>query len=100
MTYRLEVAPEAYATITKLPGAIRQRVRRAIRELADDPRPPRSTRLRFPSDTVEARRIRLDHWRIIYGVVETDLRIVAVVAIRRRPPYDYDDLSELLAHWG
>ena len=43
----------------------------------------------------ELRRIRLDRWRIIYAIHE-DERAIDVIAVRKRPPYDYGDLSQLL----
>lgn len=48
----------------------------------------------------EPRRLRLDNWRIVYAVIETDVQVVAVVAVRRRPPYDYGDLPELFGDIG
>jgi mRNA interferase RelE/StbE len=65
--------------------------------LVENPRPARSQRLDFPLEFAEPRRLRLERWRIIYAVIETDVKLVAVVAIRKRPPYDYSDLSELFA---
>jgi len=43
----------------------------------------------------EPRRLRIENWRVVYAVIETDVRLVAIVAVRRRPPYDYKDLPEL-----
>lgn len=79
-----------------LPGHIRQQVRRSIQHLGDDPRPPNSRRLDTPDAEYELRRLRIDRWRIIYMIGEAD-SAVDVVAVRKRPPYDYGDLSELLA---
>ena len=45
--------------------------------------------------TWEVRRIRLEGWRIIYAIDE-EAKFVAVLAVRKRPPYDYEDLSDLL----
>jgi len=39
----------------------------------------------------------MDRWRIIYAVIETDLNLVAVLAVRHRPPYGYDDLPEIFS---
>jgi mRNA-degrading endonuclease RelE of RelBE toxin-antitoxin system len=44
---------------------------------------------------VELRRIRIDRWRVVY-VIESDLSLVTVLAVRKRPPYQYEDLEELL----
>ena len=40
-------------------------------------------------------RLRLDRWRIVYGIMEED-KGVDVLAVRKRPPYDYGDLEELI----
>ena len=75
---------------------MRQRVRQAIRDLATEPRPPQSKQLRLPAEThSELRRLRLDRWRIIYSIREAD-RTLAVLAVRQRPPYNYEDLQRLL----
>lgn len=96
MNYRIDVSPDVQKTITTLPGNIRQRIRRAIQDLAQNPRPPRSKELDFPLDFAEPRRLRLQEWRIVYAVIE-EVKLVAIVAVRRRPPYDYADLAELFA---
>jgi mRNA interferase RelE/StbE len=41
-------------------------------------------------------RLRLDKWRVVYTISEADLAI-DVLAVRKRPPYDYGDLGALLA---
>jgi mRNA interferase RelE/StbE len=97
VSYRLDVSPQAQAEIKRLPGHVRQRVRRIIRSFANDPRPPHSKQLDFPLSAAEPRRYSFEHWRIVYAVIETDVRLVAVVAVRRRPPYDYGDLFDLFA---
>lgn len=38
---------------------------------------------------------RVDRWWVLY-VIEPDLSLVTVLAIRKRPPYQYEDLGELL----
>ncbi|MBI1879031.1 MAG: type II toxin-antitoxin system RelE/ParE family toxin [Chloroflexi bacterium] len=96
MKYRIDVSPDVQKTIPTLPGNIRQRIRRAIGDLAQNPRPPRSKELDFPLDFAEPRRLRLEEWRIVYAIIE-DANLIAVVAVRKRPPYDYTDLAELFA---
>ncbi len=96
MSHQLDISFAAQVEIRRLPGHVRQRVRRAIQSLADDPRPPRSKELSFALLDVEPRRLRIDRWRIVYAVIETDyVNMVAVVAVRKRPPYDYRDLTDL-----
>lgn len=92
--YKVFITPHAFKEIKALPGNIRQRVRRAIGKLADDPRPPLSKALSGEFDQ-ELWRLRLDRWRVVYLISEADLT-VDVLAVRRRPPYDYRDLEALL----
>lgn len=103
--YRVWVQPRVHAIRTRLPGDIRQRIRRAIDDLAQEARPPTSKGLTLPegldnkiSTEWEARRIKLDDWRIVYVVSET-WHEIAVMSVRQRPPYDYDDLADLLAEF-
>ena len=97
MPYELWIRDEARNEIGRLPGHMRQRVRRAVQNLASEPRPPQSRPMKASAGLdVEVRRIRLERWRLIY-VVDEAWSEVGVLAVRRRPPYDYRDLSELLA---
>lgn len=93
--YTVYVIPSAWPKIKELPGNIRQRVRRTIDTLADEPRPAKSKKLDIPDVESEVRRLRLDQWQIVYAITETD-NIVDVLTVRKRPPYDYGDLEELL----
>lgn len=74
---------------------MRQRVRRTIRELKGAPRPAESRPLEYGYVPSELRRIRLDRWRMIYAIHE-DVAVIDILAVRKRPPYDYGDLSQLL----
>lgn len=93
--YTVYVIPRAWKEIKDLPGNMRQRVRRAVDALAENPCPSRSKRLNVPDLEPELFRLRLDRWRVVYAIAEQD-RIVDVLAVRKRPPYDYGDLQELL----
>jgi len=64
--------------------------------LAENPRPPGSKRLDAPGLEPELYRLRLDRWRVIYAITERD-RVVDVLTVRKRPPYDYGDLENLIA---
>jgi mRNA interferase RelE/StbE len=86
----------AWQEIKDLPGHMRQRVRRAVDGLADNPHLSRSRRLKTERVTPELYRLRLDRWRIVYGITE-EHKVVDVLAVRKRPPYDYGDLEELIA---
>jgi mRNA interferase RelE/StbE len=53
--------------------------------------------MRAPEEIkLEPRRIRIDRWRVVY-VVDEEWTKVGILAVRKRPPYDYKDLPELLA---
>jgi mRNA-degrading endonuclease RelE of RelBE toxin-antitoxin system len=96
----LFVEPEVHKTRKDLPGHVRQRVKHLLDRLADEPRPSRShvldtTGLDVPPG-VELRRWRLARWRVIYAVHDRE-GWIWVLAIRQRPPYDYEDLGTLVA---
>jgi mRNA interferase RelE/StbE len=96
MSYHLWIKDEVKPEIKRLPGHIRQRIRRAILDLSSDPRPHYSREMEPPAELeLELRRIRLEQWRVIY-VVDEEWSEVGVLAVRKRPPYDYKDLPDLL----
>ena len=97
MAYRLWIEDQAKAEINRLPGHMRQRIRRAVGDLSREPRPHDSLPLTLGEEaSLEVRRLRLDRWRVIY-VVDEQQSEVGLLAVRKRPPYDYDDLPELLS---
>jgi hypothetical protein len=77
----LWIEPDAYQARKALPGHVRQRVKREIEALVDDPQPPNSRALD------------------VTGLNPTE-GWVWVLSIQRRPPYDYEDLSELVGLVG
>ena len=93
--YTVYMTPQAYEEIKDLPGNLRQRAKRAIEALEEDPLPSQGKKLNIPELAHDLRRPRLDKWRIVYAVNETE-EIIDVLAIRKRPPYDYGDLGRLL----
>jgi len=98
MRYRVYILPTAWTEIRRLPGNMRHRIRRAIDSLADDPRPSQSIELNtaeLPEIGAEIRRLRIERWRIVYAITETEL-LIDVLTVRKRPPYDYGDLATLL----
>ena len=95
--FKVYVTPSALREIKELPGNVRQRVKRAVDKLAEEPRPSGSTALELPDIEYQVRRLRLDKWRLIYAVTESDdEKLLDVLAVRKRPPYDYADLEKLL----
>jgi mRNA-degrading endonuclease RelE of RelBE toxin-antitoxin system len=93
--YTVYVTPAAWKEMKTLPGHMRQRARRAVSALAEDPRPAKSKALDVPGVPCEVRRLRFDRWRVVYAVTEAE-QVVDVLAVRKRPPYDYGDLATLL----
>jgi mRNA interferase RelE/StbE len=99
-SFRVEITNDARCEIRNLPGNVRQLIFREIQSLEKEARPYSSKGIRstktfkIPAG-IELRRIRIDHWRILY-VVEIEYSLVTVLAVRKRPPYQYDDLEELL----
>ena len=91
-SYKVYIENEAKAEIRSLPGHVRQRVSRAIRELVDDPTPHASRPLQVPGIAVDVRRIRIDRWRVIY-TIDPEWEEIIVYAVRKRPPYNYHDLD-------
>ncbi len=94
-SYTVFILPGAIREIQDLTGNIKQRVKREIKALAGNPRPTNSKSLAVTDFEYEVRRIRLERWRIVYTIVE-DQKAIDVLAIRKRPPYDYGDLALLL----
>jgi mRNA interferase RelE/StbE len=100
-SYRVEVTDPARQEVRSLPGNMRQRIIRLLRALQGEPRPAGSrtldaARAGIPLEPeTELRRIRIASWRVIY-LVEDEKLLVTVLAIRQRPPYQYDDLGQLL----
>jgi mRNA interferase RelE/StbE len=94
--FTVYVTPAALREAKALPGNMRQRVKRAIGDLTAEPRPPSSQALSVPEIEAEVRRLRIEQWRIVYAVSDTE-RTIDILAVRRRPPYDYSDLQDLIA---
>jgi len=89
-SYQIVIESSAARAVRRLPGHVRQRVRRSITELGIQPRPPGSRPLRNQTDY---HRLRLDGWRIIY-MVDDDARLVTVIAVKRKTgPETYTGLS-------
>jgi mRNA interferase RelE/StbE len=44
---------------------------------------------------VEARRLRIDQWRVVY-TIDSEWEVITVLAVRKRPPYNYEDLQALI----
>ena len=98
--YRLWIEPEVHSARDELPGNVRQRVKRTLDGLSANPRPSSSKRLDIsdldvPEET-EIRRVRLEQWRLLHAVNDQEGWVWAL-GICRRPPYQYEDLRELVS---
>jgi len=100
-SYQVEIAKWVRKEIRRLPGNIRQRVWHHIRALEQEPHPHHSEGLDpFKAGieldpSIELRRLRVDSWRVVY-LIEEEWRFITVLAVRKRPPYQYGDLTELI----
>lgn len=98
--YSVYILPQARREIDRLPGYARQCIRKEIVGLRDNPGPPRSKQLDYHIEPgKELWRLRFESWRVVY-LVDREWGQVYVLAVRKRPPYQYDDLASLLAETG
>ncbi len=97
MRYRIRYTEEAKRALPDVPGNYRQRIRREIEALGDNPRPRQAVRLRSDpgeANPAERYKIVLDKWRLIYRVIE-DEKTVHILRIRiKTGPETYRDLME------
>ena len=82
--YRIEVSATAEKQIRKLNKADQIRVLRAIQNLAKEPRPPGTRRLRGYEDVY---RIRVGTYRILYSIESGRLLIIVLKVGHRRDVY-------------
>ena len=95
--YSVYIRPQARKEIDDLPGHVRQRVRRALLGLQDNPRPSQGKCMEYDLGPERVLwRLRLDAWRVVY-LIDQEWHHVYVLAVRRRPPYQYEDLASLVA---
>jgi mRNA-degrading endonuclease RelE of RelBE toxin-antitoxin system len=98
ISYKVYILPQASQEIDRLPGHVRQRVRRAVIGLRDDPKPALGIQLDLGAGR-ELWRLRLDTWHLVY-LLDRDWGTIYVLAVRKRPPYQYEDLASLVADAG
>lgn len=85
MTYRITIARGAAKTFRGLHPQVAARLKAAIQELAEDPRPPGSLQLSGGDDG--ELRIRVGDYRVIYDVKEDELMILVLRVGHRRETY-------------
>ena len=79
MSYSLYVLRRAQKELAQLPTGAYERVRDAVRILADDPRPPNCRKLRGR----EGWRIRVGDYRVIYEI-DDEQQVVTVFHVGHR----------------
>ena len=82
--YRVEILPAAVRQLGRIDFGPRRRLDTAIRELADDPRPPGCRKL----TGAEAYRVRVGDYRILDEIEDAVLRILVVKVGHRRDVYE------------
>ena len=90
MLYQINYTDEARRALWTVPGNYRQRIRRVIEALANNPHPPKSKELRELPDRY---RLRMDSWRIIYSVDNQELTILILRVRRKEGPETYQDIE-------
>ena len=85
MSYRLRYSDEAGRALREAAGRYRQRFRRTIQELADDPRPPHAAPMREP----DFYKIRFDRWRLVYMVRDETGELFILRVIEKTGPEAY-----------
>jgi len=82
---RIIILPPAQRDFRKLDRDIAGRVRQAILQLADDPRPPGTLVLR--EWAFRAWRIRVGDWRVIYTIDDTAASVTIIRILHRSKAY-------------
>lgn len=87
MPYWLEISSDVRRQIERLPGHLRQPVKRIVAGLRLDPRPSGAMELR---DRPGRWRIRLnDNWRLFYRIDEDRLTVTVLRVGRKKGPEFY-----------
>ena len=86
MPYRLKIPKAVRLEIERLPGNVRQRVKRTIAGLAFEPRPANASELE--DELAGFWRIKLEDHRIIYSI-DDDVITVEIVRVAKRTPKTY-----------
>ncbi|MCL5103298.1 MAG: type II toxin-antitoxin system RelE/ParE family toxin [Armatimonadetes bacterium] len=84
MKYRVEVSPGAARDLKKLPAQVLPGVIKAVKELAQDPRPSGAKKLEGIPDCY---RVRRGVYRIVYTIEDNVLKIDVVTVGHRKEVY-------------
>lgn len=83
MSYRIQIEQGALKALKRIPSQDRQRIRAAIRALAEEPRPHGCKRLTDRNDW----RIRVGVYRVVYRIEEKRLLVLVLKIGHRREVY-------------
>jgi mRNA interferase RelE/StbE len=83
MTYRLAILRRAQKELVQLPSSSYQRVVDAVRDLAEDPRPPGCLKL----SGREGWRIRIGDYRVVYEIDDEERSVTVLHIGHRRDVY-------------
>lgn len=83
MTYKIKFRPAASKNLKSLDKATYVRIREAIDSLAETPRRQGCTKLAG----MEAWRIRVGHYRVVYTIADRELVVLVIKIGRRRDIY-------------
>jgi len=91
VSYDVRLVPEAVRALDRLDDRTRRSITRALRRLAEDPRPPGSRRLSGEVLVDRTRRpawrIRVGQYRAVYVVLEQRVIVLVVRIAHRREVY-------------
>ena len=79
--FKLLILPSAARTLMGIRGPVQERIRAAIRSLADDPTPADSIPMEGKAGGLH--RVRVGDWRVVYRV-QTSRKTVLVIRIGHR----------------
>ena len=85
MRYRVVFTEKAQGQFAQLPRAIRARLGERVSDLAEEPRPSGSVKIKGFDDCY---RIRQGDYRVVYAVVDDMLVVLVVRAGHRRDVYE------------
>lgn len=83
MKYSVEILPRAVKQLEKLPPEVYPRIRNALMDLANEPRPSGCLKLRGR----EGWRLRVGDYRVIYEIDDESRRVVVLDIGHRREIY-------------
>jgi len=83
VSYRLFLLPRAQKELARLPNPAYERIRAAVRALAEEPRPPGCRKL----SGREGWRIRIGDFRVLYEIEDAQQTVTVVHVGHRRDVY-------------